>query len=311
LIQLLTNQQIDKKKWDECLHACPQNNLYANSWYLDLVCPNWKGIVYEQNQKYSAIMPVPVIEKYFFEIVRQPLFCQQVGFFSQNEALLDDFLQVLSQKFRYIPKYCLNVKNFSEKIALPFQTQKNYTHHLDLSQNYEQIYKGYHADRRYRLRKATASEIIESLDIESLIQLFREDTAKKISGGVSEKAYSLLRTIFSELTKRNLAKLFYTKKNGQITSGILVVFYQNQLIYLFNAAPEKFRKDDGRTLLLDHIFRKYAQSDFIFDFESPKKPQICSFYESFGAKPMPFWEISYNNLPFWLEKIRQWKKQLL
>ena len=45
MIQYLEHNQIDKKKWDATVEEC--GNIYAYSWYLDIVHPGWEALVEE------------------------------------------------------------------------------------------------------------------------------------------------------------------------------------------------------------------------------------------------------------------------
>ena len=48
MIQYLLNHQIDKTKWDATIAEC--GNIYAFSWYLDIVHPQWEALVEDDYQ---------------------------------------------------------------------------------------------------------------------------------------------------------------------------------------------------------------------------------------------------------------------
>ncbi len=308
----LDNQQINKPLYDACIYQSVQSNLYGCSWYLDIVSPNWSALIYGNSQEYQAVMPLPIRQKLGFDYILQPLFCQQLGIYTKiylDKKLHENFIKILYDKIPYTGKYVLNVHN--SNLQFPkIEAQIFYTHHVDLSKPYTEIYQNYSSDRKINLKRAKKSnqQIIENQIIEPLIQIFRENTAHKIQGGVHESAYDLLRQIYSELYRRNLVQLFYTQENHEITSGVMLAKHQNDLIYLFNAGKSTFRKNNGRTLILDKIFQKYAETNLIFDFESPSVRKIATFYESFGAKPVPFYQIRYNHLPCWVRTLQKVKK---
>ncbi len=259
-------------------------------------------------------MPIPIQSKIGIPYLWQPLFCQQLGIYSIEPITQEQysgFFQSLYSTFKYAAKYSLNVEN-PYPTAEFLEAKPLYTHHLALDKPYPEIRAGYNRDRKLNLKRALKAEqqIIESQDLSPLMELFRENTADKVLGGTPNWAYPLLGRVFDTLLARSKAQLYYTvKPSGEITSGVMLAFHRNQVIYLFNAGKERFKRENGRTLILDSFFQKHGNSSLIFDFESPSVDPIAEFYKSFGAIPQPFYQIRYNRLPWWISlgrKVKGW-----
>ena len=45
MIQYFSHQAIDKKKWDDCIQHAFNGNIYAMSWYLDVVHHDWEALI--------------------------------------------------------------------------------------------------------------------------------------------------------------------------------------------------------------------------------------------------------------------------
>ena len=45
-IQYLTHEQIDKTKWDNCIHTADNGLIYAYSFYLDAMSKQWDALVF-------------------------------------------------------------------------------------------------------------------------------------------------------------------------------------------------------------------------------------------------------------------------
>ena len=90
-IRLIKNTVIDKKKWDLCIEGSVNRTHYALSWYLDIVADKWDAVVYGD---YELIFPVTYKNLIPFistvKIIYQPMFCQQLGFFSNDIDLIND-----------------------------------------------------------------------------------------------------------------------------------------------------------------------------------------------------------------------------
>jgi hypothetical protein len=55
MIKYLKHKEINKEKWDKCISSSHNKIIYALSWYLDVVSPNWDGLI---KGDYEAVMPI-------------------------------------------------------------------------------------------------------------------------------------------------------------------------------------------------------------------------------------------------------------
>jgi len=309
----------EKKAWDTALQHCPENILYAQSWYLDAVAPRWAAAVERKNKQITALMPLPLRRKYGQWIVWQPLFCQQLGFFFTPEASPEagqNLLSIAQKHFPYAPKLygnSLNAKLQREK-KLPKENSLRRTHHLSLSQSYAEITSSLNPDRQRNLKKAlrTPSSVFLSHDPEPMLRFFAESAVQKIQGGVDKSAYETFRRVFYAVQKRKLGELYYAENDRKLHAGAWFVRFGGKLIYLFNAADFAHRRENGRTLILNAIFKKYQNTNLILDFESPEDKNVAYFYESFGAEEVIYPSYTWNRLPAWQKEahalLKKWRK---
>ncbi len=308
---VLPRSRIDTSVWDACVATSPQRIIYGYAWYLDAVTSargwKWVGLVLPDEQGgYRAVMPVPLRRRWGQWVVYQPLFCQMLTVFCRDASVdPTPFFAAMLQRFRYGSK--INLQQYPNP-ELGFQVvRQQATHVLDLSATYETIYQRYSRDRRMNLRRGKAAnwQLTDSGDAGPLLNLFRENHADVIPGGVGEWAYKTLQKLISELLSRKLARLRYALGNGQVEAGALFVHEGNRIIYLFNAASEAGRRGNARTVLIDEMIRENAGRPALFDFESPEKPSVVSFYESFRATPETFWTARWSRLT-WPERGLAW-----
>ncbi|GAB4055322.1 GNAT family N-acetyltransferase [Spirosoma litoris] len=312
MLEIIPRHQLDATAWDACVAASPQRILYGYSWYLDAVLPSpdwkWVGLVsIDEAGRYQAVMPVPLRRKRVAGIVsqwvvHQPFFCQFLDVFSLAESVdSTPFFQLMIETFRYGSVY--GTRQQVDKQPNHTTIRKLTTLTLNLSSDYSTIYQNYSPDRKTNLRRAQREfsnnpnwEMLDSIDSEPLITLFRENHADTIDGSVADWAYDMFRALLRELTKRSMAILRYALYNGQIEAGVLFVQEDKRIIYLFNAASKTGRKANVRTLLIDKLIQEKTGEAFVLDFESPAKSSIRDFYQSFGAVEEPFWTMRWNRL---------------
>ena len=80
-MRLLSHNEIDIVKYDECIENSMQGTVYAMSWYLNAVFPGWSAYVIDD---YDVVMPIPLKQKFGLKYALQPQFCQQLGIFSKS-----------------------------------------------------------------------------------------------------------------------------------------------------------------------------------------------------------------------------------
>ena len=319
MFRYLPHEQIDKRAWDACVSNAIQSELYAYSWYLDVVSPRWNAFVSSAAGGYQAVMPLPTLKRYGICYVSQPLFAQQLGVFSTvaiSPQAWQALWAMLDEHYSLVAHYQFNTANTAEMplSLLPsgWAVKALHTHYLPLYQPYQQLWANYTPDRKTNLKRAYQQNlrVVESTDLAPLIAMFDQSVSHKI--GIHPKSYTWLTSLHEALAQRQKVRLLYTQHpNGKLGSGVMLAFHQHKIIYLFNAAYPWARASNGRTLLLDRTFKEYAQSPLVFDFESPELPNISHFYQSFGSTPQTIRQISYNHLPAWLKILQKIRRSFI
>src|ERR1035438_8285696 len=101
-LQHLKHSEINKDKWDYNILNSSQEIIYAYSWFLDIVSPEWEALVIGD---YELVFPLCKRRKYGFTYLFQPCFNQQLGFFSINPVTPNEEKQILNyiaKKYGYI-----------------------------------------------------------------------------------------------------------------------------------------------------------------------------------------------------------------
>lgn len=315
-VLLLHRSQLDSTQWNGFIAASQQRILYAYSWYLDTVSPDWKALVLTENGQWQAVMPLPCRQKWGLKVIQQPFFCQFLGIFTHSNVDFQEasnlLLSQLTTSFRYVSIY---TGRFAAQTVFPnsLKIKKASNIVLPLHLPYAVLFQNYSNDRKTNLKRAQQFgwNLHQSTDIEPIIQLFHKNHSSKIEGGVSDEAYDLLRKLTVVLAQKNALRLVYATKDERIEAGALFAIFDHRIIYLFNAASPTGRKGNGRTWLIDQIIQAYAETGFVFDFESPQLPSIVSFYQSFGGVEEIYTQFTFNDLPFPFKQIQNWRIEKL
>lgn len=313
MLQHLKHSDIDKKKWDSCITSSYNCRIYAMSFYLDVVCPQWEALIEDD---YAAVMPLTARKKYGIHYLFQPHFTQQLGIFSKqrtDQPTLLKFLKSIPEKFRFT-EICINTENSelfflnnSIKKDAGFILKSNSNFELELGKNYREIYNHYSENTKRNIKKAIKSDVYVSgeIDISELISLFRKNRGKEFSH-LKKEYYSSLKNLVEVSKQKDLVKMTGAyNKNGILCAGALFLVFKKRAIFLFSATNKESKDNGAMFFLLNDFIFQHAEILSILDFEGSNDANLARFYKSFGAKEFVFLQIKKNNLPTYI----QWLKK--
>lgn len=299
MIRFLKNQDIIKKKWDDCIAFSVNERAYAYSWYLDIVAPEWSALVLDD---YQAVFPVVHQKKMGIDYAFQPFFTQQLGLFTPlllSPELLHSFLDKLMEIFPFI-QMNLNIHNQPDASKIQFQLKKNYE--LDLISPYPFLKKEYSKNTKRNLKKAQKAglTVFKNLKPELVGELFKQNKGSKLKV-YSTEDYKRLNRLAYKAIEKGRAQVWgvYSKHNSLLAAAIFLKD-NRRFTFLFSGLNEEGRENGAMVYLLDAFIEAYAEHKMILDFEGSMDSNLARFYKSFGAQLIHYPHIYYNNLPFYI-----------
>ena len=295
MIRHLKHREIDKKRWDDCIEKSFNGNIYAWSWYHDIVHPQWNALV---ENDYERVMPLTSNTKFGITYLFQPFFVQQLGVFSQthlSQENVERFIDSIPDNYKFI-EIRLNSFNKVNYELDCFRKHRNIE--LDLISDYQSIYNSYNKNTKRNLAKAQNSGLILSRDIdaETVIKLFRENRGKNISHWKDKEYQRLLDLIYNAIHKDACficgAK---TNDNQTIAAGVFM-YSHDRITFLFSGSDDSHKDKHALTLILDSVIRYFSETQNTFDFEGSDNEGLARYYMGFGARELYYPEIKYNNL---------------
>lgn len=296
MIKYLSNNEIDKSKWDACNRDAFNGSEYANSWYLDIVSENWEALV---DGDYDGIFPLIPGFKWGINYLYQPVFTQQLGLISKShitENVVGRFLQSIPPKFKFaeINLNTLNKVNQGDYFVHYWQNFE-----LDLIKTYDQLYKSYSENLKRNLKKSEKSgfSLQKNIKPEDIISLFRENRGKKVKG-LGDADYLKLKRLSYKGIYNGLISTYgiYTKRN-ELCAGAIMLKNRNKIVFLFSGLSDEGKNGGAMVRLLDSIIKEYAQQQITLDFEGSNDPNLARFYHSFGSSKCIYPHIVINRLP--------------
>lgn len=277
-VQHIKRTQLDEKKWDTCIRTSSFPTVYALSWYLDNVSPNWEALIIGD---YSYVFPLTVKRKLkTIKYIGTPPFCQQLGVFTKHlisEEITDIFLDAIPS-FYVRQDIALNHSNpFHEGC----KRRDNFV--LYATQDFKE---GYSNQTKRNLKTASKYPLLidSKIDFLSVIDLFVTNKGKEID----KIDYGILKDVCSVAMNKSALHTIGVKLDGELVSGALFVEFQTRWYMIMLASSSKGKECLASTVIIDEVIQRLIPKQITLDFEGSSIPSLARFYSGFGAKNEPY-----------------------
>ena len=299
-IQYLTNQQIDKAKWDSCIDTASNGLIYAYSVYLDTMAKQWDALVLND---YEAVMPLTWNKKYGIRYLYQPFLTAQLGVFGKaiSEEQLSFFIQAIPSSFQFI-EINLNSGNASGIPAGYSSDRSNYF--LKLNKSYDELYQNYRENIQRNIKKALqlGCTVQKDFKVEKVILLAVEQMKKQ--GQKNIENIKNFRNLYQYLHHRQMATTYGITLNNELLASCIFFFSHSRAYYILVGNNPSGKSIGASHCLIDAFIKDHAEKNVILDFEGSDIPSLAFFYSSFGAQHETYPALKINRLPFYLKWIK-------
>ena len=253
-IKYIKNKDIDRVRYDKSLNKAYNTNIFATSWYLDLVCDDW-DLLTEGN--YETICPLPIQKKLGLTIVRQPPKAPYLGVFSASHLPADKVAHFL----KAIPFHNISLTlNHYNRINGYAHTDTRKVPVLDMIPPYEKIIERYSNKAKNILPVNDGTFVMRSLRSDEYMR-FRSSIRR------SSKVQNIqLARIINYTLRYKSAEIYsvYSPRN-ELIGAIFLIRTDNRL-FLFDCIENK----EGHKRLaifraINHILESNCERNFILE----------------------------------------------
>jgi len=295
-IKHLKHTEINLQQWDGCIQNAMNPLVYAESWYMDIVSPNWEALV---SENYEYVMPLPVKRKFGISFVVQPPVTQQLGIFSSHridENIMAHFIQKIPYRSYHL---CFNEQNMCRKGV------KHPNFILNLNQNYEPVFSSYSTNTKRNIKKSQQHhiEIKMNVPINDFLEFYHS-----IQKNYRDLPKTKVNLLLQASLKKDKATIYgaYNEDNNLISALYLLHSHQ-RLIYLLPVSNKEGKENLAMFKMVDEITRQYANSDVLLDFAGSNVRNVARFYESFGADIVFYTELKRCSINDFIKHFCFWK----
>jgi hypothetical protein len=293
-IRFVPREEIDKVKWNSCVHYATNGNIFGYMWYLDHIAKDWDALV---EGDYESVFPlVWRLGRVSGQELHQPALIRELGIYSihvLSKPRIERFLEAIPDRYRHISIH-LNEQNPVPEDS-GFEVDEHTNYQLFLDKPYEEIADDYSRTLMERLQLAEDAGLVltSSMKPEQIAAFYKEHRPRKQQS--DEAFHGMQRVMYNALhrgwgfastvldTKANpLAVNFFLYSHGKVVSFVPVV-------------SPKGREAGALEHLFNGLIRQHAGRPVILDFNVSGNDQMAM---DFGARRNPFYKIQRNNRKF-------------
>ncbi len=280
-MNVLNNSEIDRNRWDSLVEQSVSPKITSFSWYLDVVCPQWKAIV---GDDYSWGFVLPEKRKFGIKYLIQPFMIQQLGLIYLHEDF--NISPTIGMCLEYVKSHYLyfdfNINGSSLGTGRVESSPSNNLL-LNLQQSYESVRDGYSANVRRNLKKSAESGIVVNrIDaFDGIIGMFVDDKGDKV-GWNSSKSLLLVEVLNAVKANSNI-DVRGAFSGDELVSGAVFIGFGGRWTFIFSGNSGRGRETSSMFSIIDSFVHDSANQALTLDFEGSNDQGLYRFYKSFGA----------------------------
>ncbi len=270
--------------------------LYAAPWWLDATCGGGEGwdyrIVKDPIADNIAIIP---FHRQFIRgmaAVTNPPMSQWLPILKNTDnpqIAITDFIKSL-------PKYSILDISFKpdenlQQPSVPFQVNYKYTFIIASTETKEKIKAKYNEGLRRNLKEANQHYTIdEADDMATFLELCMETYHQRKMKAPAWLSH-VSPAVYRALKANQCGKIEFAFHNGKAIAGVMIGWDRGTSYYLLGGRTADEGGASAHALLLDKAIMEANLSGRSFDFEGSMQSGVANFFQSFGATPIPYWQV--------------------
>jgi len=283
-IRLIKQEEIDRLKWDSCIHYANNGNVTAYKWFLNNVTKDWDGLV---EGDYESVMPLTwKMDALNRPILRQPIFARELGIFSVHilsPKRMAAFLNAIPNEYQSI-SVALNERNsFETKQNFQWIAQTNYQ--LLLALSYGELQHSFDPTIKTQLLDNQNKLIpISNIKPEKIAAFYRKHTKDKKQ--LEEKFHAAQRIMYNAMHRGIGFTTGITDLKGNLLAANFFIYSHGKVLSLLPAETKEGHEKGALIMLFDLFLKSHAGRPLVLDFNTSE------IYPSYlGARQNPYFQI--------------------
>lgn len=280
MIQFVTSDLIDPKRWDDAIYSSQFPTIFATYQFLTISCKTWGALI---DEAYQILIPLPYNVKFGVHYIYTPPFISRLGVFTKKNIESHEICEILNQ----IPsKFVLKELIFNQCNDLDNSTMFT-SYQLSLESSFETLYSSFSSNTKRNIKDATSKNLTYSdrVEIEEVIQLFKNNRGKELSKKIPQNHYDILSKLAQHAENNALLdKVAVHNDQGVLIAAALFLKDKDRIWFWFSGRNNEFADQKGMFFLINEYLKQHANRKVILDFNGSNNPNIARVYAGFGSR---------------------------
>ncbi|MDR2835444.1 MAG: GNAT family N-acetyltransferase [Bacteroidales bacterium] len=292
---------------------CPKEltiPVYSRDWWLDCVCGenNWNVLLYYHGDEIEAAMPIYSPVK---KVILMPEKTQTLGIwfnpkfenlnYSKNlyrkQTICNYFIDNLPLHNYFLQKFHYSFTDWLPFYWKGFKQTTRYNYILPDILNSEKLWNDLGENIKRNINKAKKKyniEIRKSIPIKLFLQVNNKTYERQ---KMSSYHPEMLQKMIEISRSKNQGETWGAfDKEGRLHAAVFIVWQENCAYYIAGGGDPELRNSGAHAFVLWQAICDVAEYSYSFDFEGSMIQGVERFFREFGAKQIPFFEISKGRL---------------
>ncbi len=283
VIQRISREDIDKLKWDSCVHFATNGNIFGYKWYIDAITKDWEALV---EGDYQSVLPL-IWKKNWWgkKEVFLPSLMRESGIYSANALSpkrVEAFLNAIPADYK---KVLIEVDQFTlypQVVEWEIEKQRNYLAYMN--EPYEQLASKFSKSVLEELDKARANNLqsISSLKPETIVDFYKQHDASY----TKENYYAYLRIMYNLLHRGWGFMSGIADEKGSLLAVNFMLFSHGRMVSFLPVVSKEGKKKGAMAHLFNLLFHTNANKQIILDFNGNDR------FLGFGETTVPVYRLT-------------------
>lgn len=283
----MPSSEIDKTKWNSCVHYAVNGNIFGYKWYLDAVAREWDCLI---EGDYESVMPLPYKKDWLGrKHIYQPELMRELGVYSihvLSQGRVKKFLEAIPAEFSKIQI------DLNEQIGLPsgmdYLVGEKTNYQLLLEKPYEELAEGFSRDLLLKLETAENSSLrpIANMKPEKVADFYKKYAPE--SPEKEQNFHAMHRIMWNILHRGWGFASGVESSDGELLAANFFIYSHSKVLSFVPVESPRGKKMGALPYLMNTLLRTHAEKRQILDFNTVTEE---TFAAEFGATANAFQSI--------------------
>lgn len=294
-IRFVPREEIDKVKFNSCVHYATNGNIFGYIWYLDFVAKEWDALV---EGDYESVFPLVWRNTTFGKKeLYQPDLMRELGIYSihvLSGKRLQAFIEAIPEEYTKVD-IRLNEQNFPIK-DVTYELEEVDNFQLLLTPSYEELREKFDPALIPKLDLAEDSDLLPTTSVkpEQVAELYKKYTTRK--SGLDRNFHALQRIMYNALHRGWGFVSGVQNRAGDLLAANFYLYSHKKVMSLVPVQSPEGEKVGALTYSFDMLLRSHAGRPLILDFNVDGNAELA---QAFGGERTAYYRLHSGKQAWW------------